>query len=75
MREPWLIPLSSRRHFHDLFLNGVGDQLRFVVDIEFAHEIKFVRLDRLHAQTENSGDLPNRVPFRQHLDHFALAWS
>ncbi len=39
--------LRSGGHLHDLLLNGVGDQLRFVVDVELAHQVELVGLDRL----------------------------
>src|SRR5438105_6897609 len=38
-------------YFDDLFLNGVGDELRLVMDIEFAHQVELMRLHRFHAQS------------------------
>src|SRR6476620_10726871 len=46
-------------HLHDLLLNGVGDELSFVVDVELAHEIELVRLDRLDAETKDACYLAN----------------
>ncbi len=57
-------------HFHDLLLNGVGDELGFVVDVELAHQVELVRLHRLDAETKDGRDLPHRVPFGQHFDDF-----
>jgi len=37
------------RNLDDLLLDGVGHQLRLVVDVELAHQVELVRLDRLHA--------------------------
>jgi hypothetical protein len=44
-----LVELLGHGDFDDLLLDGISDKLRLVVDIEFAHQVKFVRLDRLHA--------------------------
>ena len=42
-------PLLIHRNLNDLFLDRVGHQLRFVVDIELAHQVELVRFHRLHA--------------------------
>src|SRR5438094_674894 len=44
-------PLCSRGHLYDFLLNGESDQLRFVMDVEFAHEIELVGFHGLYAQT------------------------
>ena len=41
----------SRGHLYDFLLNGESDQLRFVMDFEFAHEIELVGFHGLYAQT------------------------
>ncbi len=43
--------LCSRGHLYDFLLNGESDQLRFVMDFEFAHEIELVGFHGLYAQT------------------------
>ena len=44
-------PSCSRGHLYDFLLNGESDQLRFVMDFEFAHEIELVGFHGLYAQT------------------------
>jgi hypothetical protein len=43
--------LCSGGHLYDFLLNGESDQLRFVMDVEFAHEIELVGFHGLYAQT------------------------
>src|ERR1035441_7983689 len=59
---------------NDLFLNGVLDELRLVVDIEFAHQVEFVGLDGLYAEFEGAGDLFDGFAFGQHFENLALAF-
>jgi hypothetical protein len=40
----------------DFFLDRVLHQLRFIVNVEFAHQIKLVRLHRFHAQVQITRD-------------------
>ena len=49
--------LSARRHLHSFFLDSVSDQLRLIVDIQFAHEIKFVGFHSLDAQLQDRSNL------------------
>src|SRR5260370_30709083 len=57
----------------DLLLNGVLNQLRLIVDIQFAHQIKFVRLHGLDAQVQAAGDLFDGVAFARYLQPLLLA--
>jgi len=41
--------LLVHRNLNNLLLDGVGHQLRFVVDVEFAHQVELVRFDGFHA--------------------------
>src|ERR1035438_6417610 len=59
---------------NDLFLNGVLDQLRLVMDIEFAHQVEFVGLHGLYAEFEGAGDLLDGFAFGQHFENLALAF-
>src|ERR1700739_3313554 len=59
--------LLIHRNLDDLLLDGVGAQLRLVVDIELAHQVEFVRLHRLHAQAEGDSDLLDGIALRQQL--------
>jgi len=44
--------LSHReRHGKDLLLDGDCDQLSFIVDIEFAHQVEFMRFHGLGAES------------------------
>src|SRR6266571_7344379 len=43
-------------NFDDFFLYGVSHQLRFVVNIELAHQIELMRLDGLDTQAQQNGD-------------------
>src|SRR5271170_143797 len=48
-----LSPFSDQiRDLDDLFLNRVLDQLRFVVDVELAHQVELVGFDGLYAQVQ-----------------------
>ena len=68
-------PSCSRWHLHDLLLDGVRHELRFVMDVQLAHEVEFVRLDCLDTEPQNRRDLPHRISFREHLDDLSLARS
>jgi len=46
--EPVLRPGG---HLYDFLLNGESDQLRFVMNVEFAHQIELVGFHGLYAQT------------------------
>src|ERR1017187_6147930 len=59
---------------NDLFLNGVLDELRLVMDIEFAHQVEFVGLHGLYAEFEGAGDLLDGLAFSQHFKNLALAF-
>src|ERR1035438_1365559 len=59
---------------NDLFLNGVLDELRLVMDIEFAHQVEFVGLHGLYAEFEGAGDLLDGFAFGQHFENLALAF-
>ena len=50
------VPLHHVRNSDDFLLNRVLDQLRFVVNVEFAHEVELVRFHRFHAEVEVAGD-------------------
>ena len=67
------ICLNQIRNLDDLLLNGVLNQLRFVVNVELAHQVELVRFNGLHTQIEIAGDFFHRVAFGEHLQHFALA--
>src|ERR1035438_3209171 len=56
-----------------LLLNGVLDELRLIVDIEFAHQVEFVGLDSLHAEFEGAGDIFDGFAFGEHFENLALA--
>src|ERR1035437_9062869 len=59
---------------NDLFLNRVLDQLRLIVDIEFAHQVEFVGLDGFYAEFEGTRDLFVGSALGQHFDNLALAF-
>src|ERR1035437_621847 len=59
---------------NDLFLNRVLDQLRLIVDIEFAHQVEFVGLDGFYAEFEGAGDLFDGSALGQHFENLALAF-
>src|SRR5260370_5021353 len=65
----------SRRHLHNFFLDGVGHKLCLIVDVQLAHQVELVRFNRLNAQSQNGGNLADRISFGEHFDHFALARS
>jgi len=44
--------LLIHRNLDDLLLDSIGNQLRFVVDVEFAHQVEFMSLDGLDTQAE-----------------------
>src|SRR6202451_301439 len=75
------VPLSSSlslhrdRHWKNFLLDGHRDQLGFVVNIQFAHQVELVRLHRLHADSENRRCLSYGMAFGEQLHHFALAKS
>src|ERR1039457_3269583 len=68
--------LSENRFLeaNDLFLNGVLDELRLIVDIELAHQVEFVGLHGLDAEFEGAGDLFDGFAFGQHFENLALAF-
>src|SRR3954468_4594538 len=39
-------------YLDDLFLDGVGHELRLVMDIQLAHQVELMCLDGLHAEPE-----------------------
>ncbi len=43
--------LTVYRDLNDLLLDRVGHQLRFVVDIQLAHQVELMRFHRLHTET------------------------
>src|ERR1017187_5900782 len=57
---------------NDLFLNSILDELRLIVDIEFAHQVEFVGLDGLYAEFEGAGDIFDGFAFGQHFENLAL---
>src|ERR1039457_1671364 len=59
---------------NDFLLNGVLHQLRLIVDIEFAHQVEFVGLNRLYAEIEGTGDIFDGFAFGQHFENLALAF-
>src|SRR5262245_49071684 len=60
------------RDLDDFLLDGVRDQLRFVMDIEFAHQVEFVGFHGLDAQPQSHRDLLHGIAFRQKLQDFAF---
>src|ERR1017187_7341417 len=67
---------SDRDRLHqpdDFLLDGILHKLRFVVNIQFAHQVELVRLHGLDAEIESRGDLLDRFAFSQHFEDFALA--
>ena len=67
------ISLGPGRQAHQIMLNGIGDQLGLVVDIEFSHKVELVRLDGLNADAEKASDHLNGVSVGDHFDDFPLA--
>src|ERR1035441_1197089 len=57
---------------NDLLLNGVLDELRLIMDIEFAHQVEFVGLDGLYAEFEGAGDVFDGFAFGEHFENLAL---
>src|SRR5450759_2185178 len=56
-----------------LLLNRVLDELRLIMDIEFAHQVEFVGLHGLYAEFEATRDLFDRSALGQHFENLALA--
>ncbi len=52
---------------HDFLLDGVGDKLRLVMDVKFAHQVKFVSLNCFNAAPEMAAicftELPSAIIF------------
>src|SRR5579862_9541495 len=69
---PYQSALDQVRDLDDLLLDGVLDQLRFIVNVQFAHQVELVGFHSLHAEVQIAGDLFYRVSFGQHLQHFAF---
>ena len=65
--------LRSDGDLDDLLLDGVLHELRLVVDVELAHQVELVRLDRLHAQIQVLRDLLHRLAFGEELEDLLLA--
>src|ERR1700733_6108561 len=61
------------RNFNDLFLDGVLNQLRFIVDVQLAHQVELVCFHGFDAKVEVAGDFFHRIAFGEHLEDFALA--
>jgi hypothetical protein len=55
------------------FADGVANEPRRLVDVELAHDGRAVRIGRLHADTEDLGDLLRRLALGDELQDFALA--
>ena len=55
------------RNLDDFLLDGVLNQLRFVVNIELAHEVELVCLNRFHAQVEIARNFLDGVAFGEQL--------
>ncbi len=51
----------SRWHLHNFFLDSIGYELRLIVDVQLAHQVELVRFNRLDAETQDTGYLPERV--------------
>src|ERR1017187_2315694 len=67
---------SDRDRLHepdDFLLDGILHKLRFVVNVQFAHQVELVRLHGLDAEIESRGDLLDGSAFRQHFENLALA--
>ena len=59
----------------NLLLYGDRDQLGFVVNVEFAHQVEFVRVHRLDADSESCRRLFHGEPLGEQLHHFAFPQS
>jgi hypothetical protein len=62
-----LVELLGHRNLDDLLLDRISDELRLVVDVEFAHQVKFVCLERFHDQPQQHGDRFDGIASRQQL--------
>src|SRR5262245_27939164 len=55
------------------FLNGVSDEFRAIVDVDFAHQVVFVHVDGFHADIQAYSDLFDGVTFRQELQNLTFS--
>src|SRR6266404_8240241 len=59
--------LAVHRDLDDLLLDRVRHQLCLVMDVQFAHQVEFVRFHGLDAQAKDHRDLFHRIPLGQKL--------
>ena len=55
------------------FAQRVANEVRAVLGVQLRHDVRLVRLDRLHADHEVVGDLLIGAPFGNELQHLALS--
>ena len=58
---------------YDLFLDRVGHELSFVVDVELPHQVEPVSFHRFDTEAQDGGDLSCGVAFRNHFDDLTLS--
>ena len=64
--------LHRDRQRKNLFLYGDRDQLGLVVNVEFAHQVEFVRVHRLDTDSQNCRCLLDGEPLGEQLHYFAF---
>src|SRR5580765_8000009 len=60
------------RHRYQTVLEGKQHQIGVALQIERPHDVVLVKLDRLFAYVEMTGDLLDGVSLREQLDNIAL---
>src|SRR5258708_25519715 len=63
---------AARLRLYQSISNGVAHQSGGLMNIEFFHYFRAVRIGRLDADAEQCRDLLGRMPFANHLQHLSF---